>query len=477
MKIRKTSILISLLAIVLTACDFGSTSNSDSLTDSETSESETSSGTSSSTGSSESGYTVQFYYEHVWNATSDFGSSNKSNVSGGTVTIDGLTWTYSDFIFINQDSRGLQIGSKNNTQSTPWTISTNFGETVILKDITINLCGASGGSGTYSIGAGSSTVGSGSYSTTNTDYTYEGLSLETDSFSVTLTASSNAIFFYSISFTVWAQYDTKLSFGSRSEVGETIDPSVSPRDAVVPGQNSVPSTKYSVPTDVSTYYSSITLTDTGTTLEKELHDLISDMTKYSYGDARYMLLYTDEAYYYPGYVYGLYDGDLIPAVWDYGGTWNREHTWPRSFMGGIAADNNVTSMGSDLHNLRASCVSSNSARGNSYFDNVTSGDRFYPNVSSLSGNHRYEGDHRGDVARICFYMYVRYGRYDDEATLNLSDNPSGSYTMGILSTLLTWNQEDPVDAFETQRNNRIYEYQGNRNPFIDYPELANNLFN
>ena len=51
-----------------------------------------------------------------------------------------------------------------------------------------------------------------------------------------------------------------------------------------------------------------------------------------------------------------------------------------------------------------------------------------------------------------------------------------SVSMGKLSTLLKWNEEDPVDAFETQRNNRIYEYQGNRNPFIDYPQLADHIY-
>lgn len=65
-------------------------------------------------------------------------------------------------------------------------------------------------------------------------------------------------------------------------------------------------------------------------------------------------------------------------------------------------------------------------------------------------------------------------RYDDQ--ISLSDDPSGSYQMGYLSTLLKWNKEDPVDEFEIQRNNRIYEYQGNRNPFVDYNDLADKLF-
>ena len=69
-------------------------------------------------------------------------------------------------------------------------------------------------------------------------------------------------------------------------------------------------------------------------------------------------------------------------------------------------------------------------------------------------------------------MYVEYD------FLMLNDNPdaNASVSMGLLTELLAWHEEDKVDAFEVQRNNRIYEYQGNRNPFIDYPELANQLF-
>ena len=123
--------------------------------------------------------------------------------------------------------------------------------------------------------------------------------------------------------------------------------------------------------------------------------------------------------------------------------------------------------------MRASCSKANFSHGNKYYGETTNEDSFYPNISGgLSGSgHKYVGDHRGDVARICFFMALRY---DDK--ISLSDNPSGSYQMGHLSTLLKWNKEDPVDDFEIQRNNRIYEYQGNRNPFVDYSGLSDKLF-
>ena len=74
-------------------------------------------------------------------------------------------------------------------------------------------------------------------------------------------------------------------------------------------------------------------------------------------------------------------------------------------------------------------------------------------------------NHRGDVARILFYMDIRWG----DATV-LSD-------MGTLSTLLAWHELDPVDDFERNRNEVIYKYQKNRNPFIDHPELASTIYN
>lgn len=111
--------------------------------------------------------------------------------------------------------------------------------------------------------------------------------------------------------------------------------------------------------------------------------------------------------------------------------------------------------------------------GDKFFDTTTTATTLFPNITSgLNGHHAYTGDFRGDVARILFYMAVRYEGLVLNDALDVSDDVS----MGKLSTLLEWNDEDPVDAFERQRNNRIYGYQGNRNPFIDYPALAKQLW-
>ena len=148
-------------------------------------------------------------------------------------------------------------------------------------------------------------------------------------------------------------------------------------------------------------------------------------------------------------LWGIYNSQLLPIPWDPNNNWNREHIWPQSLLGASASPS-VRNIASDPHNLRASNPSVNSSRGNKYFDTLTGAYTYFP------------GDaHKGDVARILLYMTVRY------TDLSLVDGAPSTYEMSRISLLLTWHNADPVDAFEEQRNNVIYSYQGNRNPFID----------
>lgn len=210
-------------------------------------------------------------------------------------------------------------------------------------------------------------------------------------------------------------------------------------------------------------------------LKEELSARVSGMTRLSYGEDTAIMRYTDESLDKPGTLYGIYDGDLISGTAD--GTWNKEHVWPCSQMkeGGVdpRPDSDTKNHATDLHNLRVSCQNSNGRHGNKFYDLVESPIAFFPNIpSDGSANHAFAGDFRGDVARICFYMALRYD------FLKLADDieSADDLSMGRLSVLLTWNEEDPVDAFEEQRNARIYEHQEDRNPFIDHPELAKRLY-
>ena len=158
------------------------------------------------------------------------------------------------------------------------------------------------------------------------------------------------------------------------------------------------------------------------------------------------------------------------------GFWNREHVFPRSRGGffsieddGIATginvwwNTNADSLrhgNSDAHALRATDANENSSRGNKNF-----GDYVGP-----TGN---EASFYGDVARSAFYMAIRFNGLsvvDGFPTL------SNAGELGDLQTLLDWHELDPADDFEMNRNNVIYNWQQNRNPFIDYPELVDYIW-
>ena len=92
---------------------------------------------------------------------------------------------------------------------------------------------------------------------------------------------------------------------------------------------------------------------------------------------------------------------------------------------------------------------------------------------------------KGDIARVMFYMDLRYASPTSVATnetdLVLTDNlgsvVSGNPFMGRLSSLLRWHQSDPVDSAEHRRNDLIYaRYQHNRNPFVDHPEWVGFIY-
>ena len=87
---------------------------------------------------------------------------------------------------------------------------------------------------------------------------------------------------------------------------------------------------------------------------------------------------------------------------------------------------------------------------------------------------------KGDIARMLFYMAVRYEGDNGEIDLELNEkvNNNKDPYMGKLSVLLKWNEQDPVDDLERKRNEVIFtKYQHNRNPFIDHPEWVNKIWN
>lgn len=213
------------------------------------------------------------------------------------------------------------------------------------------------------------------------------------------------------------------------------------------------------------YYSNINVTS-GKHFLDQLNELISVKQNITYGEVRYLLEKSDLDPNNPGWLRGMYDQKAIKPVWDFGATWDREHVWPQSKLDS-KADNSTRNSASDAHNLRAINPNTNSSRSNNFFVAATDPNQV---VNSKIGNKGYYPSDidKGDVARILLFMAVRYN-----GTLSLTSVSSNGSTndnqFGDLSILYEWHLADPVDQFEINRNQAIYNKQGNRNPFIDNP--------
>lgn len=152
------------------------------------------------------------------------------------------------------------------------------------------------------------------------------------------------------------------------------------------------------------------------------------------------------------------------------GKWNREHTYPRSRGGFFDIEDDEIADGidvfwttkadslrhgnSDAHALRAADASENSSRGNQHYG------QYVGPTGTL-------GSFKGDVARSVLYMEIRYNGLEV-----VNGYPDVTGQLGDLATLLDWHRNDPPDDFEMNRNNIVYNWQKNRNPFIDQPLLV-----
>ena len=160
-------------------------------------------------------------------------------------------------------------------------------------------------------------------------------------------------------------------------------------------------------------------------------------------------------------------------------SWNREHVWPKSHGFPDEDDNAYT----DVHNLKPCDRSVNSSRGTKDYD--FGGSEHSEAVECLTDSDSWEPPNsvKGDIARILFYMVVRYDPgYDhnnnsfDLELVDYTTPNNNEPILGKLSSLIQWHNDDPVDDFEINRNEIIYEFQENRNPFIDHPSLVNFLW-
>ncbi|MFK7755474.1 MAG: endonuclease [Flavobacteriales bacterium] len=220
------------------------------------------------------------------------------------------------------------------------------------------------------------------------------------------------------------------------------------------------------------YPSNIHNSDLRVWLKSNLYD--GEFSDLGYSNAREeMFSYTDEVNGKIVCVYTDFEMNAVNSTFP--NPINTEHIIPQSFFGSSSP------MRSDLHNLRPTHQNANSARANFGFDEIPDNQADWYGISS-GGAYLSTGsepnpsadfsegtdtawepqeDRKGDIARQVFYFYTVYPTQAGPIS-NLAD----------VNTLYQWHLNDPADALELQRNNRVEQVQGNRNPYIDFEELV-----
>ena len=240
--------------------------------------------------------------------------------------------------------------------------------------------------------------------------------------------------------------------------------------------------------DVSTSYAAMQdneLFDALHALMTDTHQYYTTYSGYNAGSLAYFWASTDSVRDEDSYVMFYSDIPKNSEV-----QLNREHIWPKA-----RASFYMTNGCADLHHLRPSASTVNIAKSDHTFGDING---VYTNgytEGELNGEHIYyvsndydmfecKDDVKGDVARILLYVYCRWEQPNLYTAMaeNLPEmdrddtSNNGLKVIQSLDTLLNWCESDPVDTWEMTRNDLTEEVQGNRNVFIDYPELAWQMF-
>jgi len=227
----------------------------------------------------------------------------------------------------------------------------------------------------------------------------------------------------------------------------------------------------------------------GEALMTALRNIIRNHTEVSYTSGllrAFAIADTDDE----GYIIDIYSNcryrtsDNGSSASHVGEGYNREHSFPRSWFGG-----EVSPMNTDVFHIYPTDIRVNSQRGNNPYGVCEGGTRLtygsYVAKGKL-GNSTYPGysgvvfepddEYKGDLARSYFYMVTCYKNelpsWPGSPQLDYARNGYKAFSTWTINMLMEWTRLDPVSEKEIKRNEAVYGIQGNRNPFIDHPELA-----
>ncbi len=183
-------------------------------------------------------------------------------------------------------------------------------------------------------------------------------------------------------------------------------------------------------------------------------------------------MYSDIPGGQPAYIYEFVT-DQCGNYSQEGDCFNREHSFPQSWYGSAAP------MSTDLFHIYPTDGFVNGVRANYPYGSVGVAN-FTTTNGSLRGTSNWTGysgivfepidEYKGDFARTFFYMLTRY--YPQISQWQTDMLEGDDFTVWARDILLLWAADDPVSQKEIDRNNAVYAIQGNRNPFIDMPEFA-----
>lgn len=245
--------------------------------------------------------------------------------------------------------------------------------------------------------------------------------------------------------------------------------------------NATPHTSnYADYTYSGSYYSSLTGSYTdglNGTLRTTLSSLIFPKGWYTYGSPgedhlATQLQYADEDPTNSANMVLLYTRDSVIKQQPINtGVWNREHVWPQNLSNGHWG---TTEAGTDILHIRPTYETTNGSRGNLKYGYESNGTtQTYNGIVYGKKDSCFEpiDSVKGDVARIIMYVWTAYYDYYKDSNL-LITKVFASY-----NTLLQWHTLDKPDAMEGLRNDYSQSSkQKNRNPFVDHPEYAWQIF-